>query len=173
MPSVGNSPTLNAWIRENTSDASCVVDFGAGFFDKLRNVPPMVKKIGIEVFPAYLAYAPVGVKAVCGDMREWERFVSPQNRDTAMLIDTIEHLPKADGVELLRQLKEHFRCVLVMTPDGFHEQTEDLTGYENEWQRHECGYTADELRGMGFTVSVIEGFHEAKGNALFAVWRRE
>ncbi len=173
MPLVSDSLTLATWIRDHTADAVCVVDFGAGFFDKFRYVPYHCRKVGIEVFPAYLGYAPPGVKAVLGDMRDWSRFIDPPERDVAMLIDTLEHLPRYDGAKLLEELLQEFRRVLVMTPDGFVEQNDDVTGYENEWQKHESGWNQADLEAFGFKVAVAENFHKDLGrNALFAVAER-
>lgn len=174
MPLVSDSPTLHRWIAESTNGAACVVDLGAGFFDKLRYVPPMTKKVGVEVFPAYLGYAPPGVRAVLGDIRHWDRLVGADERDVAMLVDTIEHMSKADGVALLRGLKGSFRKIIVMTPDGYVEQKEDVTGFENEWQVHECGWSAEDLEAEGFTVEIVENFHPHLGlGALFASWERQ
>lgn len=173
MPLVSDSPTLASWLHEETHGASVVVDLGAGFFDKLRYAPPMCKKIGIEIFPAYLGFAPPGVIARLGDIREWDMILKHDDCDVAMLIDVIEHMSKADGITLLRGLKEVFRKILVMTPDGFVEQNDDVTGYENSWQVHECGWTKEELEAEGFIVSVQENFHpHISRNALFAVWTR-
>lgn len=173
MPVVSDSQTLATWIREGTIGAKCVVDLGAGFFDKLRYVPPMCRKIGIDIFPAYLGFAPPGVTARLGDIREWDLIVKHDDCDVAMCIDVIEHMSKADGIKLLRGLKDAFRRILVMTPDGFVEQNEDVTGYENSWQVHECGWTKDELEAEGFVVEVQENFHpHIERNALFATWDR-
>jgi len=173
MPLVSDSPTLAAWIQDQTKGARCVVDLGAGFFDKLRYVPPMARKIGVDVFPAYLGYAPPGVTARLGDIREWDKILQHEDCDVAMLIDVIEHMSKGDGITLLRGLKEVFRKILVMTPDGFIEQKDDVTGFENEWQVHECGWDAADLAQEGFSVETIENFHHSiQRNALFAVWER-
>lgn len=173
MPVVSDSPTLAAWIQDQTKGARCVVDLGAGFFDKLRYVPPMTRKIGVDVFPAYLGFAPPGVTARLGDIREWDKILKHEDCDVAMLIDVIEHMSKADGITLLRGLKEVFRKILVMTPDGYVEQKDDVTGFENEWQVHTCGWDASELAQEGFSVETIENFHHSiQRNALFAVWER-
>jgi hypothetical protein len=90
-----------------------------------------------------------------------------------MLIDTIEHLSKEEGLALLRALKGAFRKILVMTPDGYVEQSEDVTGYENEFQVHECGWVESELEAEGFTVHRAENFHpHLQKDALFATWQR-
>lgn len=167
-----NTPLLASWIRSNTQDAVCVVDFGSGFFDKLDYVPPMCKKIGIEVFPAYLSYAKAGIKAICGDFRNWERYVSGPELDVAMIIDTIEHIPKDEGLALLERLKGAFRRVLVFTPDGFHPQYDDVTGFGNEYQVHECGWSASDFEQLGYSVVTHPEFHGEKGGALFAIWPR-
>ena len=107
-------------------------------------------------------------------MREWESLLQPEERDVAMLIDVIEHMGKDDGVALLQGLQGAFRKILVMTPDGFIPQDSDVTGYENEWQVHECGWVQSELEAEGFSVEVHENFHvQLQRNALFATWERQ
>jgi hypothetical protein len=174
MPLVSDSPALASWLKDELDGATCVVDLGAGFFDKLRFAPPMAKKIGVEVFPSYLGFAPPGVIARLGDIREWQKYVEANDRDTAMCIDAVEHMSKGDGSLFLRSLKEGFRKVLVMTPDGYVPQDEDVTGYENEWQIHECGWTQEDLEAEGFSVHRSENFHpHLEKDALFAVWERK
>jgi hypothetical protein len=46
---------LTQWINENTFDSICVVELGAGFFDKLSMVHGNVMiKIGIEIYKPYI-----------------------------------------------------------------------------------------------------------------------
>lgn len=163
---------VGAWIRENTRGSSTVVDLGAGLFDKLSFVPPTCHRIGIDIFPAYLGYAPIGVTAMLGDIRDWERLIEPKRRDTAMLIDVIEHLPKPDGEALLYGLVRSFRKVLVMTPDGYVRQDDDATGFGNEFQNHECGWSKEELEDLGFVVELKPDFHPPPigRGALFGVF---
>jgi len=172
------SAKLEEWIRTETYGSSVVVDFGAGFFDKLNCVSHHAKKIGIEVFPSYCAYAKPGIRVVCDDMRNWAAHIKGPECDTAMLIDTIEHLPKDDGLKLLRELTESFRKVIVFTPEGFYPQDADVTGFGNEWQVHESGWTADEFHELGFAAEVDPTFHKESegapqdGGAIFAAWER-
>lgn len=45
----------NEWINENTKDSKCVVELGAGFFNRLKSVNSNVKiKIGIEIYKPYI-----------------------------------------------------------------------------------------------------------------------
>lgn len=169
MSQPDNRPMLYDWIRRETAGASCVVDFGAGMFDKLQFVPKMARKIGIEVFTPYHAFAAPGIRVVPHDMLRWADFIPERDRDCAMILDSLEHLTKEDGEVLLLTTGIWFKKTLVFTPDGFHEQEDDVTGYGNEWQRHMSGWSAEDLEAHGFTVEAAPGFHGDKGGALFAV----
>ena len=167
---------LNTWIREQTEDSNTVVELGAAMGARLMKCRPQARKIAIEVFPAYASQCPVDIRCVWGDMRNWERWITPSESDTAMLIDSIEHVSKSDGIDLILSLQSRFRKILVFTPDGFYIQTEDSTGFENEFQTHECGWTAPELEALGFKAHVDPIFHNINGHelggAIFAVWER-
>lgn len=78
-----------------------------------------------------------------------------QSFDAVVLVEVIEHISHADGERLLRQaLTWSRRKVIVTTPNGFWPQG-PLDG--NALQVHRCGWTIDELRGLGMRVRGLAG----------------
>ena len=162
---------LGLFIRNNTEGFHTVVDMGAGTGDKLSFVHPTVtRKIAVEIFPAYWSIIPKEYTAVMRDMREYAHHIPEEYRCCAMLIDSLEHIAKDSGKLFLEDLKANFKKVLVFTPLGFHSQEVDVTGMNNPYQVHQCGWMAQELSALGFVVEEDPGFHGPRGGALFAVY---
>lgn len=79
------------------------------------------------------------------------------------MLDVIEHMEKDEGKEVLELAKTKAkRQVVVYTPHGFQEQTEDAWGLGGDyWQTHRSGWTPDDF----------EGWHiEDRGKAFFALF---
>lgn len=87
--------------------------------------------------------------------------------DTVTMLDVIEHMEKADGLEtILRAIHLAKRQVIVFTPMGFLEQSggedADAWGMQGQfWQKHRSGWTPDEFPGWIILSDV---------NAFFAIW---
>jgi hypothetical protein len=89
--------------------------------------------------------------------------------EAVMLLDVIEHMDKAEGDKVLGlALALATRQVVVVTPDGFTEQTHDAWGYGGHaWQTHRSGWTRADF-GFGFDVQRVV---DAQGAAaLIALW---
>ena len=81
--------------------------------------------------------------------------------DCVVALDVIEHLEKADGLRLLKQMEIIARKkVIIFTPNGFLEQ-KPFDG--NEWQRHISGWEVDEMRQLGFEIIGINGWKALRG----------
>ena len=157
------------WIALMTKGSPCVLDLGAGPGSHKALIPPGACYHGIDRFAGY------GSDDVAvADMRDTATWCHDK-RHTAMLIDSLEHVGHSDGENLLLQLQEMFQRILVFTPDGLHVQECDVTGKDNPYQRHECGWKADELCALGFTCSVDPDYHTGdpdKPGMIFGVWSR-
>lgn len=77
--------------------------------------------------------------------------------DAVIALDLIEHLEKEDGKKLLEAMEKIAKKkVVIFTPNGFLAQGEY---YNNPWQLHRSGWTAEEMRKRGYKVL---GFGGAK-----------
>jgi hypothetical protein len=168
---------LEKWINYHTRDVSVVVEFGAGFFDKLSHVHSNCRnRIGIEAHEKYLEHAKFKVcRMILGDMRHYREFITRDAMICAMFIDSLEHLDEFEAVDLIRQCQEDFHKILLMVPEGKHPQTKDTTGYgAHDLQSHRSTWYKKDLIMLHFDTFVDPNFHTDPGKdhgCLFGVWR--
>lgn len=82
--------------------------------------------------------------------------------DCVVALDIVEHFEKDDGLRFLARLEQIARRrVIVLTPNGFvpSEPFDD-----NLSQRHLSGWTAAELRALGYRVYGANGLKALKGD---------
>lgn len=104
-----------------------------------------------------------------GELPGWLTTFAPFTWDAAFCVDVLEHLEKPDALDLLANLVITARHVLVFTPAGFMPQETDAWKLGGEhWQKHRSGWTAEELRGLGFHVETWTDFHGPAQHALLA-----
>lgn len=77
----------------------------------------------------------------------WNRY------DLVLLIDVIEHMPKADGHELLDDIGRHGVCALVSTPKAFVEQHDE----HNPFETHHCLWKWDDFCQHGISGDYSTG----------------
>jgi hypothetical protein len=173
---------LARWIRKQTKGSTSVVDLGAGWCDKLIAVhEDCHRRYAVEIFNEYLLHRKYRhCVPICHDMRDFETVLRRYaiEADTAMIIDALEHLTKEDAIDMLTRLKERFRRIIIMAPEGVHPQDVDATGRDNEHQKHHSFWYARDLEKLGFQVEIDPTYHSqgqinTDCGALFAVWDRE
>jgi 2-polyprenyl-3-methyl-5-hydroxy-6-metoxy-1,4-benzoquinol methylase len=95
-----------------------------------------------------------------GDVRKVAEILAGRRFDACVSLDVIEHLPKADGWQMLDQMEKlATRRVIIFTPNGFipqHSKDGDL-------QEHLSGWTSDELRRRGYIVTGMYGPKSLRG----------
>lgn len=80
--------------------------------------------------------------------------------DVISLIDGLEHMPKKDGLELIKEMKRVGRKILLFVPQGRAEDGYLKNEPHNAWgvtggddfQKHLSGWTQTELEGLGFKL---------------------
>lgn len=96
--------------------------------------------------------------------------------DTVVMLDVIEHMDKHDGEKVIRLCKEKANQVIIFTPLGFCKQEysdgeKDAWGMNGtKWQTHRSGWLPKEFKG--WTIHEDKTFHDVRGGAFFAIWRR-
>lgn len=163
------------WVFKHTTGAKSVVDLGAGKFEYLTHPthPAVQERIGLEIHAPYLKTVPPGVTPILGDMRDWKKLIPEHARDVALMIDTLEHIPKEDGEKMLAELTAEFRKVLVFTPLGFMPQDHrQVWERDNVHQDHVSGWTSEELQKFGFQTHEEPSYHEGRGGAIFGLYER-
>lgn len=96
--------------------------------------------------------------------------------DTVFLLDVIEHLEKAEAIDLLEATKQIARSqIVILTPLGFCEQGPDENGRDawgldgGELQRHRSGWLPDDFAGPDWKILTDPNFSPRCG-ALLAIW---
>jgi len=150
------SPELGGWVADQTAGYESTLEFGSGLGAYTRFIASPVKD-GIEAFEPYVATARAdpdnkGCWFYLGDMLNFEEIVD-LDYEVALFVDSLEHLEKDDGRELLLRCQDVFQKIAVMVPIGPIEN-EPCDG--NQLQRHLSTWYADDLISLGFDAIVDE-----------------
>lgn len=128
-------------------------DAGLDLFHLLRSncQTPIV----IEIFEQNckaLASARI-CQVICDDVRNFDRRLDSSQKELLVWQDGPEHLEKSDSIEVLKKAQEHFKSIVIATPDGFCEQDEL---YGNIHERHLSSWYKDDYESLGFRVSSLD-----------------
>ncbi len=150
------------YVEKILARCSSLVDAGCGEASWLRFVKFSGNTMGIDGWePSIWFSRQRGIHAsyVLADLREFDfSRIAP---DAILCLDVIEHFEKPESAALLERLVRAARkVVVVVTPNGFVEQ---IPEDGNEFQRHFCGWAAEELRARGFAVFGILGLKGLRG----------
>jgi hypothetical protein len=104
------------------------------------------------------------------------RLFRPRSVDAAVALDVLEHLEREPALGFLAALERVARRrVVVLTPNGFLPQA---PAADNPWQEHRSGFTAADMRALGYRLRGIHGLGclcGPYGEARWAprpLWRR-
>ena len=139
-------------LRNAIAGCTDVLDVGCGKTNNMR-------RLGIKHSTGFDGYAPYLDEAkqnhlhdeyVLGDVRELEQHFKPGQFDTVLALDVIEHLPREDGLKMMRSMEKIARRkVVLFTPSGFLPQR---SYHDNALQEHLSGWEPAEMRGYGYEV---------------------
>ncbi len=122
---------------------------------------------GIDIFKPYVdAMKPYYTKCICANISHIE---ITEVFDAVVCMDVIEHLPKQEGIDLLRKMERWAKFIVVTTPNGFWHQ--DITD-GNIHQAHLSGWTANELRERGYIVRGLSGWKLLRTNSAQLRFKR-
>jgi hypothetical protein len=143
--------TADRFLVDALRDNPSVLEFGCGPEPAILRLQLVDTYIGVDAFKPSIERASqfaltikpdLDTQFVQGEILEFARtFNTPV--DYVVSIDVIEHLPKSQGDEFLRQCFRIARKgVIVVTPNGYVKQAADLF---NPWQEHKSGWTIDDF----------------------------
>lgn len=156
-----NLKVLNIGVGDGTSGLGMQLPYFT--FKELRN---------IDIHEPYLTHAKTGMwntKKVffeLNDIRNMYTIDKLNYYDLALIFDVLEHLPKKDGIELLKLILES-SCDLLMFVPSEDDKYVNRTGIAS--MDHLSTWKPEELREMGFDVEVIENFNYGTFSAT-AMW---
>src|SRR3989338_4736960 len=112
-------------------------------------------RVGLERYRPYVAGGKdtSTINYVIGDAKAIP--FKARSFDCAVASKVLEHLEKADGLKMLKEMKRVARKRIVLTtPNGFLFVPGDEN---NPGERHLSGWTAEELKALGFKVYGTSG----------------
>jgi hypothetical protein len=165
---------LPAAVFGATAQSEIVVEFGAGFFDKLAMVHSAVKlKLGIEIWKPYVVNAKYhDCVKMLGDVLQYRSYLPRRVCDTALMVDILEHFDRQTATLWLAQIMQDFDRIIAFIPKGNHPQTRDVTGFgAHQYQTHRSTWYESDILQLGFTdILIDDGFHNQPGKDHGAIW---
>jgi hypothetical protein len=130
------------------------------------------KLVGIEPYEPYAKQArKAGYDEVVSvDVRKADL----PEADAVVMLDFIEHIPKREGLNLIKTLQGRVKMMIVTTPSRFHDNMDVVEETGNQFEKHVSHWSSDDLKALGFSVGEVmldDVLKAVYGNLLFAVWR--
>jgi SAM-dependent methyltransferase len=149
------------YLRRELGKSDTVLDLGCGYNSPLQYCD-IAFSVGVELFDPYLEESrkkAIHNEYIRADIREID--FKPKSFDVVLAIEVLEHLAKDEGHELIQKMELWARKKIILTTPNcyLHQDTYD----DNPLQRHLSGWSADELKKMGFKVYGVNGWRRLKG----------
>lgn len=153
--------SLPRLVKEQLSGSYSVLDVGCGRCSILaacKNKKTLYK-VGLDFYEPYIVKSKLmGIhdQYILADVRQGLPFPS-KSFDCVIASEVIEHLTKADGLRMIKELERVAKNKIILTtPNGF---LEAFPGPEdNPEEKHISGWVAKELKALGFKVYGFNGF---------------
>jgi SAM-dependent methyltransferase len=150
-------------IRKALSGCETVLDVGCGTSVISRELG-VSRCMGIEGFRPTFEEAQrlkTQDEIICGDIRNLTDYFKSGQYDACIALDVIEHLPKEDGLKLIRDMESVAKKkVVFFTPNGFLPQRQTA---DSDLQAHFSGWEAQEMRVHGYEVFGMLGPKSLRG----------
>jgi len=148
---------LVSLLTKAIKDDWSVLDVGCGRDSILKYVNKGSYKVGVDIYEPYVKRATESNfydEVIQADARKLP--FESKSFDCAVAVEVLEHLDKSDGLVMLKELERVARKKVIMTtPNGF------LNTYagpaDNPEEKHLSGYTAVEVKALGFRVHGLNG----------------
>jgi hypothetical protein len=150
-------------VHRSLSGCRSVLDVGCGK-NSLLHLSGFEKLCGLEGYPPDAEIArrkQTHNEITVGDVRKMDGLFKPGQFDACIALDVIEHLPKEEGLKMMRDMEAiSARKTVFLTPSGFlpqgHTAADDL-------QVHLSGWEPDEMRRYGYRVVGLLGPKSFRG----------
>jgi SAM-dependent methyltransferase len=151
-------PQMTKYIQKELEGCETVLDLGCG---RGLNSPlqgmALTQAVGVDIFQPYLEECRqknIHSDYIQADIREIE--FEDGSFDAVLMLEVLEHFSKEEGRRLLDRCSRWARKkVIISTPNGYLWQD----GFDNNpFQEHKSGWSVEELRRLGFSVTGFLGW---------------
>lgn len=149
-------------LNKHLKDCKTVLDIGCGELSPLSYLK-IDQMTGVEKHVPSLKNAKKNQTHhvyISEDITNISRKFKKNQFDACVALDVIEHLPKKEGYRLIKDMEKIARKKIVLfTPNGFLNQPSN----NNQYQEHLSGWTAQEMKDLGFQVTGVYGLKSLRG----------
>jgi len=153
-------PFLHELLEEIPKDVEALIDVGCGrgIVGAMTRIYRNPKRlVGVDIFQDYIDFCKkysIYDELHCLDLRKTPLPFNDGEFSVATCIETIEHLPKKRGEQLLEELHRIADTVIVSTPSSFFRQPKGhVSG--NPFQAHVSKWTVDDFKKRGYDVKGV------------------
>jgi SAM-dependent methyltransferase len=155
-------PDIAYYVPRELEGCDSILDLGSGK-NSVIQLCPATRKVGVELFEPYIKESRekgIHDEYIKEDVMKVD--FPPKSFDAVIMVDVLEHLTAEEGSELIKKMETWARKkIVIFTPNGFVHQHEFD---ENHLQEHKSGWTAGDLKGLGFTVHGGSGWKALRGD---------
>jgi len=160
-------------LERATHCPESLLDIGCGADSPVRHFRRRIPRlVGVDGFAASIeASRAKGIHDdyLCMELRHIDSMFPEGSFDCVLASDVVEHFPKAQAVGLIRKMEKiAARTTVIFTPNGFLPQDEHGG---NILQRHQSGWSVDDMQALGYTVIGINGWKPILGEFALPRWR--
>lgn len=158
-------------LLEQLKFSDSILDVGSGTGALLERYEAAVV-IGLDIHRPYLLhrkYTSPCIIPIHANASHIDKLFLPGTFSAVTLIDSLEHFTMDEGKELLRKAEIiASNRVVVFTPRGFFPQegTDHFHLQGEYYQRHWSGWEPEDFMKLGYSVTVLKGYHHAENPAF-------
>ncbi|HET8963234.1 MAG TPA: class I SAM-dependent methyltransferase [Chitinophagales bacterium] len=151
-------------LEKESKNYVSLLDVGCGSYSPISSFSKKLYCVGVDLFEKSIEESKSkGIHndyVICNVLDIDKHFESNQF-DIVVACDVIEHLEKVDGWRLMEKMESIAKHKVVFyTPNGFLDQGDR---FNNPWQVHHSGWTADDFKNKGYKVIGINGVKSLRG----------
>ena len=143
-------------LQKELKDCDTVLDLGCGHNSPIQCCRNISYSVGVDVFKSYIDLARkrrTHSKLICKKLDEIE--FPDKSFDAVVMIEVIEHIPKRQGMKLIRKAEKWAKKKVILTTPNVY-----FSGFEsdgNPYEKHVSLWNCEELAKLGFRTNGLVG----------------